>query len=57
MDKASQRFAENMFLAILEYILEEGVDNALYHLSDASEEDVRVFPHVRDALKDKGILK
>ena len=48
---------ENTFLAILEYILEEGVDNALAHLSDVTEEDVKVFPHVRNALKERGILK
>ena len=25
--------------------------------ADVSEEDVRVFPHVRDALKERGLLK
>ena len=54
---AVQTFMENTFLAILEYILEEGVDNALAHLSDVTEEDVKVFPHVRNALKERGILK
>ena len=57
VDKATQTFMENMLMAILEFILEEGVDNALLHLSDVTDEDVRVFPHVRDALKERGILK
>lgn len=55
--KAEQKFMENMLLAILEFILEEGIDNALLHLFDVTDEDVRVFPHVRDALKERGILK
>ena len=57
MDKPVQKFMENTFLAILEFILEEGVDNALCHLSDVTEEDVRVFPHVKNALMERGILK
>ena len=57
VDKATQTYMENMLMAILEFILEEGVDNALLHLSDVTDEDVRVFPHVRDALKERGILK
>lgn len=57
MDKPVQKFMENTFLAILEYILEEGIDNALSNLSDVTEEEVRVFPHVRDALKERGMLK
>ena len=57
MGKASQKFMENVFLAILEFILEEGVDNALQYLSDVTEDDVRVFPHVRNALMERGMLK
>jgi hypothetical protein len=57
MDKAAQTFMENVFLAVLEFILEEGVDKALRHLSDITEEDVRVFPNVRNALKERGMLK
>lgn len=57
LDKATQTFMENVCLAMLEFILEEGMDNALRHLSDVTEEDVRVFPHVRVALKERGILK
>ena len=57
LHKPEQKFMENMFMAVLEYILEEGVDNALRHLSDVTAEDVRVFPHVRDALKERGMLK
>ena len=57
MNKPVQTFMENTFLAILEYVLEEGVDNALCHLSDVTEEDVRAFPHVRNALKERGLLK
>ena len=57
VDKPVQKFMENTFLAILEFILEEGVDSALSHLSNVTEEDVRVFPHVRNALKERGMLK
>lgn len=57
MDKPVQTFMENTFLAILEYILEEGIESALSNLSDVTEEEVRVFPHVRDALKERGMLK
>lgn len=57
MDKPTQRFVESVFLALLENILEEGVDNTLSHLSDLTEEDVKVFPHVRNALKERGMLK
>ena len=57
MNKAAQTFMENMFLAVLEFILEEGVDNALHHLSDVREDDVRVFPNVMNALKERGMLK
>lgn len=56
-DNPSQTFMENTFLVILEYILIDGMDNALCHLSDVSEEDVKMFPHVMKALKEKGILK
>lgn len=57
MNKAAQTFMENVFLAVLEFILEEGVDNALRHLSDITEEDVRAFPNVKNALKERGMLK
>ena len=57
LKKPEQTFVENVFLVVLEYILAEGVDNALTHLSDVTEEDVRAFPHVRDALKERGMLK
>lgn len=57
LKKPEQEFMENVFLAVLEFILEEGVDNALYHMSDVTEEDVRAFPHVKNALKERGMLK
>ncbi len=56
-DAPVQKFMENALLAVLEYILEEGVDGALAHLSNITEEDVRVFPHVRNALQERGMLK
>lgn len=46
MAKSVQTFMENSFLAILEYILTVGVDEALMQVADVKEEDVRVFPHV-----------
>ena len=55
--KSVQTFMENTYLAILEYILQVGIDEALLRVADANEEDVRVFPHVAKALQDKGFLK
>ena len=57
LNKPAQTFMENVCLALLEFILEEGIDEALTHFSDLTEEDVRVFPHVRSALKERGMLK
>lgn len=56
LGKAEQTFIENVFLGVLEFVLAEGVDNALSYLSDLTENDVIVFPHIRDALKGKGLL-
>lgn len=57
MQKSVQTFMENTLLAILEYILQVGVDEAISQVADATEEDIRCFPHVAKALRDKGFLK
>ena len=54
--KSVQTFMENTYLAILEYILQVGVDEALLRIADAKEEDIRVFPHVVKALRERGLL-
>ena len=54
MKKSAATFLDNTTLAILEYILEEGIDGALANFKDIDEEDIRVFPHVMQAMKDRG---
>lgn len=54
--KATATFLDNATLAILEYILEEGMDGALAHFKGVSEEEIRIFPHVVQALKERGYL-
>lgn len=56
MSKSMATFLDNSTLAILEYILEEGIDGALAHFEGVAEDDVRVFPHVAQALKERGYL-
>lgn len=57
MAKSAQKLLKNTFLAVLEFILTEGVEGVLGHISDATEEEVGVFPHVAQALREKGFLK
>ena len=57
MSKANQKLVETLMLAFLEYILAEGLDNALLALSGVTEDEVRVFPHLKQALNEKGLLK
>lgn len=54
--KSVATFLDNSILAILEYILVEGVDGALEHFKDINEDDVRIFPHVAQALRERGYL-
>lgn len=56
MPKSMADFLYNSMLAILEYILEEGIDGALAHFKGVNEDDIRVFPHVVQALKERGYL-
>lgn len=56
-DKPIETCAKNTFLAIMEYILEVGVEEALLQLKGASLEEVEIFPHVAKALKDRGLLE
>lgn len=56
MKKSAATFLDNATLAILEYILEEGIDGALAHFKGVDEEDIRVFPHVVQAMKERGYL-
>lgn len=56
MPKSVADFLDNSTLAILEYILVEGVDGALAHFKGVNEEDIRVFPHVVQALRERGYL-
>ena len=56
MQKSIADFLDNSTLAILEYILVEGVDGALAHFKGANVDDIRVFPHVVQALKERGYL-
>lgn len=57
LSKPVQTFMENATLSILEYILVDGIDGALEHIADISEEDVRPFPHVTKELLERGLLK
>lgn len=41
----------NVTLAVLEYVLEVGIDEALKSVEDVSERNLSVFPHVREALE------
>lgn len=54
--KAAATFLDNATLAILEYILEEGMEGALAHFKGITEEEIKVFPHVVQALKERGYL-
>ena len=56
MKKSAATFLDNATLAILEYILEDGIDGVLAHFKGIDEEDLRVFPHVVRAMKDRGYL-
>ena len=56
MPKSLATFLDNSTLSILEYILVEGIDGALAHFKGISEEDVRVFPNVMRALRERGYL-
>ena len=53
LSKAQQTFMENVFLGVLEYILTDGIDAALGHLSDVPADILRFFPHVEKALREK----
>ena len=53
LGKAQQTFVENVFLAVLEYILTDGVDAAICRLSDVPADILRLFPHVEKALREK----
>lgn len=57
LDKPIQTFMENATLSILNYILEEGIDTTLSHFSNLSEDDVKPFPYVANALRERGLLK
>lgn len=57
LDKPVQTFMENTTLSILNYILEEGVEGALNHFSGMLEDEVKHFPYVAKALRDRGLLK
>ena len=56
MPKAVTTFLENSTLSILEYILSVGIDGALEQFKGINEDDVRVFPKVMQALKERGYL-
>lgn len=56
MKNSSANLLDNVTLAILEYILEEGIDGALAKYKGVTEEEIRVFPHVVQALRERGYL-
>lgn len=57
LGKPVQTFMENTTLSILNYILEDGIDGVLSHFSDLSEDDVKPFPYVAKALRERGLLR
>ena len=57
VDAPIRTFLMNTTLAVLEYILTEGVDRVLDSFAGVSEDDIRVFPHVMKVMKDKGLLQ
>lgn len=50
-DKPVNEAVTNVTLAVLEYVLEVGIDGALKSVEDVSERNLSVFPHVREALE------
>ncbi len=46
-----------LLLISLNYMLEVGIDVVLERFSNATEDDLKEYPHVVDALKERGLLK
>lgn len=57
VDAPVRTFLMNTTLAVLEYILTEGVEGLLDSFVGISEDDIRGFPHVMKAMKEKGLLQ
>lgn len=56
MPKSMTTFLDNTTLAIPEYILEEGIDGVLARFKGVDEDEIRTFPHVVSALRERGYL-
>ena len=57
VDAPVRTFLMNTTLAVLEYILTEGVDGVLDSFVGVNKDDIRVFPHVMEAMREKGLLQ
>lgn len=53
LDKPSEEFVKNVMLALLNYICEDGLDAAIEKVADVPEDELKVFPHLYGAIKDK----
>ena len=56
-EKPMCQFVEKVALAIVEYILQEGMDEMLEQCAGITKEQCLIFPNVAKAMKEKGVLK
>ena len=55
-DKPMRKFVESVTLSVIEYILEEGMDEMLEQCAGITQEQCLIFPNVAKAMKGKGLL-
>lgn len=53
LDKPAQEFVKNVMLVLLNYILEDGLDAAIEKVADVPEDELKVFPHLYKAIKER----
>lgn len=50
------KFVETVTLSIVEFILQEGIDEMLVQCTGITKEQCLIFPNVAKAMKGKGLL-
>jgi hypothetical protein len=49
--------AKTMLTVALEYILTVGIEKALVDISDVTVQELKDYPHVREALEERDLIK
>jgi hypothetical protein len=49
--------AKKMLTLALEYILKVGIEKALVDISDVTVQELKDYPHVREALEERDLIK